>query len=144
MYATIIGGSYHKYHFCRDKCFVETNTCLTKQVFCRDKHVFDKTGVLSRHKYACRDKTYVTTNIYHWRELPQVSLLSLAATKHLSRKNYCLSRQTRVCPHQRFAGTSFTKRQEKRRKKTCFVATKMILVASPANDTRQRQRTVCT
>ena len=49
-------GSCHKYHFCRDKGFVATNTCLkgerergrnisvaTKDVFCRDKHVFNDT-----------------------------------------------------------------------------------------------------
>ena len=43
-----IGGSCHKYNFCRDK-----------HVFCRDK-----TRVLSRQKYACGDKhVSVATNI---------------------------------------------------------------------------------
>ena len=42
-----IGGSCHKYNFCRDKGF---------------KH--DKTLLLLRQKYACRDKTFVTTNIF--------------------------------------------------------------------------------
>ena len=46
----IIGGNCHKYHFCRDKSLVVTNTCLSRQstsfvatkecLFCRDKHVF--------------------------------------------------------------------------------------------------------
>ena len=53
---TIIGGSYHKYHFCRDKTrllsrqkyacdwtFVVTNVC-------RDKHMYVATKVLLRQK----------------------------------------------------------------------------------------------
>ena len=75
----IMGGSCHKYHFCRDKHVFVT----TKHVFCRDK------------KYACRDKTFVPTKL-------------------------CLSRQI------------FDKH--------LFVATKTILVAAPANDTRGRRR----
>ena len=27
----IIGGSCHKYHFCRDKCFVATNTRFSRE-----------------------------------------------------------------------------------------------------------------
>ena len=41
-----------KYHFCRDTHFVITKMCLLIQIrVCRDK-----THVLSRQKYACRDK----------------------------------------------------------------------------------------
>ena len=51
---SIIGGSCHEYHFCRDKTLVATNKCCsekhtfveTKDVFCRDKH----TKLLSRQK----------------------------------------------------------------------------------------------
>ena len=81
----IIGWSCHKYHFCRNKSFVASNTCLsqrkfclnkytfvtTKDTFCCDKHVFVTTKVcLSRQNYVCRDKclswhdkTFVATKI---------------------------------------------------------------------------------
>ena len=87
---TTIGGSCHKYEFCRDKhilvakknaCFVATKVCLSRQNlprqnyvcsdkiflsnFCRDKHVFvcrNRRHVLSRH--VSRDKSkLVATNI---------------------------------------------------------------------------------
>ena len=64
----IIRGSYHKYHFCRDKTQSLTNTHLSRQTrVCRDK-----TRLLSRKKYACRVlsrqnyvcvKGFVTTSI---------------------------------------------------------------------------------
>ena len=47
----IIGGSCHKYNFCRDKSFVPT------KIFCRDKHNFVATKLLSRQAYFCRDNT---------------------------------------------------------------------------------------
>ena len=49
----IIGGSCHKYHFCRDKSFV-----VIKDVFCSSKHVFvaPKVSVLWRQNYVCRAK----------------------------------------------------------------------------------------
>ena len=48
----IIGGSCSKYHFFRDKCFVATNTCLSRQTCV----YHDKTRLLSRsrQKYVCR------------------------------------------------------------------------------------------
>ena len=46
----ITGGSCHKYHFGRDKSFV-------------DKSMLVVTKVLSRKNYVCRDKTFVTTYI---------------------------------------------------------------------------------
>ena len=52
----LIGGSCHKYRFCRDKSFIATNT--TKHVFCRDK-----TFVVTKDLF-CRDKhVFVTTKI---------------------------------------------------------------------------------
>ena len=83
----IIGGSCHKYHFCRDK-----------YVFVATKHVF------------CRDKSM------------------LVATK-------LLSPQTRVCRH--IFATIFLYFCRDKRRVCCdktFVATKMIHVATPAND----------
>ena len=84
----ITGGSCHKYHFGRDKSFV-------------DKSMLVVMKVLSRKNYVCRDKTFVTTYI---------------------------------CRDKHNFGSILLSRQ-----KTCFVATnafatKMILVAAPAND----------
>ena len=45
--AGIVGGSCHKYHFCRDKTRVGRG----------------KTRLLSRQKYACHDKTFVATKL---------------------------------------------------------------------------------
>ena len=94
---TVIGGSCHKYHFCRDKSicrdkhnikytFVATKLCLSRQV-------------LSRPTYFCRDQhTFVVTNIL------------------LSRQKTCF---------------------------VVFVATNMILVAAPANDSGHQWTTPC-
>ena len=75
---TITGGSCHKYHFCRDKSFVATNTCLSRQ-----NPSFAATKVsLSREKYFCRDKSFVATSI----------LLSCQKTCFVA-TNTCFSRQ---------------------------------------------------
>ena len=75
-----IGGSRHKYHFCRDKTFcrdkyvclspqntsfITTKVCLSRQNFCRDKIMFVATiTCLSRQKYTCRDKhIFVVTKV---------------------------------------------------------------------------------
>ena len=137
-------------YFCRDKhvqryayrykAFVATNTCkgmlietkllsrqtrakvcLSRQSFCRDKHV---------QRYAYRDKAFVATNTCKGM-LIETKLLSrqtrACRDKHYfvaKRKeketcfvvtNICVSRQTRVCCDK------------------TFVATKIILVAAPAN-----------
>ena len=71
--------SCHKYHFCRDKCFVATNIFLSRQNVCCDKHNFVTTNffprlsrqnyvcsraniILSRQKF-CPDKRFVTANV---------------------------------------------------------------------------------
>ena len=56
----IMGRSCHKSHFCRDKNFVMTNTCLLWQT-----HVcHDKTCLLLQQKYASCNKTFVTTKYF--------------------------------------------------------------------------------
>ena len=44
---------------CRDKTVVVTNTGVSRQIFCRDKHNFVATKLLSRQAYFCRDKRLV-------------------------------------------------------------------------------------
>ena len=46
----IIGGSCHKYHFCRDKYVF----AATKHVFCRDKSMLVATKLLSPQTRVCR------------------------------------------------------------------------------------------
>ena len=65
---------------------------------------------------------------YHGRELPQVSFLT--------RQKFCLDKHVFVatkhvvCVRQQFCRIVLSRQQ------TCFVATKMILVAAPANHTK--------
>ena len=85
---------------------------------------------------------------YDWRELPQVSLLS--QQKYASRdKNYvCRAKimfvATNICPDKHvFVTTKVLSRQAyfcRDNKKKCFVATKIILVAAPAD---ARTKHVC-
>ena len=129
----VIGGRCHKYHFCRDFFFsqqtrvccdrtrllsrqsilVATKLCLSRQSyvcpkdgFCLDKHVFVATKVSLSRQNCCRDKTVVMTKL-------------------------CLSRQKYVCHDKTFDAISMLLSLQK----TCFVATKMILVAAHTNDT---------
>ena len=112
----ITGGSCYKYA-CHDTTFVATKLLLSRQnIFvatniCRDKY-FVVTGILlSRQNNFCLEKKYA----YH--------------DKTFVATNTCLLRQIFVvskifCCH-----------------KHNFVATKIILVASPANDTSTRDAT---
>ena len=124
------GGSCHKYHFCRDKIhllsrqkyacrektFVATKLCLSWQnIFVATKrlsqifvttNVFVTTKVLWWQAYFCRDKRHVLS----WQICVCHNKSKLFVTKVLSQQNY-------VCCDK------------------SFVATKMMLVAAPTNDT---------
>ena len=102
-----IGGSCYKYHFCRDKSFVMTNTS-----FVATNVLLRQTSLLSRQEYFCRDKSM------------------LVETK-------LLPQQTDICGNKRFIATNMIVSRQKTcffREKHVFVATKMRLVAAPAND----------
>ena len=119
----------------RDKSFVATNTCLsrlslagaaTSSIFVVTKVCLlrqtcvcrDKTRLLSRQKYACRNKAFVSTKTG-------------------------LSRQTQVCRDVFVATNTCLSRHMFCRDKR-FVARKMILVAAPANDREQaRKNSIC-
>ena len=119
----IIGGSCQKYHFLSRQKF-----CRDKHVFVATKHVFVPTKYLSRQAYFCRDKKPVCRD-----------KSKLVVTKLLSRQNYVcrdksifayahtpkkmcfvLSQQTRVC--------------RELLSQHVFVATKSILMTDPTND----------
>ena len=62
-----IGGSRHKYHFCRGKTFCREKHVFvtTKHVFYRDKSILVTTKLLLRHNYVCRSNhVFVTTKVY--------------------------------------------------------------------------------
>ena len=108
--ATIIGGSCHKYHFCRDKSILVATKLLLRQIFVATKYNFVATKVLSQQTYFCRDKRRICVDKHIFVATKDVFCRDkhVFATKPLSR----------VCH------------------KT-FVATKMILVVAPANDKQQ-------
>ena len=86
---------------------------LSWQKFCHDKRVcHDKTGLLSQQKYACRDKSFVMTE------------LCLSQQNNCLWLTYCLwQKWTKiVCDKNNNCHDNF------------FVATKMILVAAPTSD----------
>ena len=71
---SLIGGSCHKYHFCRDKTFcrdkkgkkkkfVATNICHDKR-FVTTKNIFVATSILLSRQKTC----YVATNTCLWRQ----------------------------------------------------------------------------
>ena len=94
------------------------------KLLARQKYVFVATNpILLRQAYFCRDKhVFVATKHVFCRDKSM-----LAATKHFSRQNIFLA--TKVC---------LFCREKRRVKKTCQKdVSKMILLAAPANDTRQ-------
>ena len=132
MIVPIIGESCHKYNFCRDKCFVATKVCLSRQTRVgRDKHTFVATNICrEKHNFVptkpCNGKltclsrqntSFVSTKIFCRDKNNFVAIKVLSRQAYFCRdERRVLSRQTRVC-----------------RDKT-VVATKMILVAAPASD----------
>ena len=148
----IIGGSCHKYHFCRDKTFVVTNTCLwqtflvtktSRQTFCLDKLTFVATNTcllrqnisfvstkacLLRQNF-CRDKqVFVATTIFcHGKHTFVISRDKDVATNVLSRQAYfCRDKQMFV------ATTIFChdKHTVVATKDSFFVATNNVFVAT--------------
>ena len=90
---------------------VVTKVCRTRQNFCRDKIMFVAICVLSTH-ICCDKHVFVATKA------------SMSQTKRLPR-------QTHFCCDKTLVATGL----HLSRQNTGFVATKMILVAAPANDT---------
>ena len=94
---TITGGSCHKYHFCRDKHFVATNTCLSWQ-----------------------NTSFVTTKLLLWRLPPMIVYRSVAQTwlasqvrvelpRHHCHVKNCSWLQRNGCPQACFCGVFFVR-----------------------------------
>ena len=113
----MVGGSCHKYHFCRDKSFN----------FCRDKHVFVST------KYFCRNKSFVMTNKHNFVCL---SKSHVSRDKMFVASNRILSQQAYFCRDKRRVlswPTIYLSRQTRVCRDKAFVRTKMTSAAAPAN-----------
>ena len=110
--SSIIGGSCHKYHFCRDNSFVATNTSGQKTCFVATKLCF-RDIIMFVATNVCRDMFCHHKNILSWR------------TYFFSRQNFCHDKHTFVATKHAFC------------RDKSFVATKLILVTAPANDTPQ-------
>ena len=99
----MINHSWHVDHVC----------CLLSLAGAATRIIFVVTKVLLRQKYACRNKTFVTTNTF-------------VATKVFSRQKYFVATNIIFSLRQMFCHGKHT-----------FVVTKIILVAAPANDSLQ-------
>ena len=154
--------------FCCDKLtFVATNTCLPRRntsfvvsKVCLSRHFAvtnlllsrqtrvcrDETRLLSCQKYVCPDiccdkLTFVATNTCLPRRNTSFVVSKVCLSRHLLRQTYFCRDKHVFCRNKRnFAATKVLSRRAKdvSRQKTCFVATKMILVAAPASDSMQR------
>ena len=115
----IFGGSCSKYHF------VVSKICLLQQNYvCRDKQVSQEN--ICGNKQFCYNKT--TSILLSQQKCVCCNKSMLVATKLLSWQNY-------VCCDNSFATTSILLLQQK----TCFVTTKIILVAATTNDSWKGQ-----
>ena len=85
----IIGGSCHKYIFCRGKTFIVTNICRNKHNFCRDKHVFCR----NKRRLLSRQSTLVATKLLVSKHL--VSKL-LSQQNYVSQQKFCRDKHTFV------------------------------------------------
>ena len=133
---TILGGSCHKYHFCRgktrllsrqkyvchDKTFASTKVCLSRQNLRLDKSMFVTTKLSPRQKYVCHDKTFASTKVCLSRQNFRLVKSMFVTTKLSPRQRY-------VCHDKTFASTKVClSRQNFRLDKSMFVTTKLRLV----------------
>ena len=81
-------------YFCRDKFFISINICRDKQ-FCPDK-----TRLLSRQKYACRD------NFCHDKKLFVATKIFCATNIILPRQKFCRGKHTFVATKECFVATN--------------------------------------
>ena len=106
---------------CDRHIFVVTNIVATKHVFCHDNGMLVVTKLLSRQTHVCHDK-YLSQQKYACHDKT-----SVVTKLCLSRQTFCHGRHTCVATEDVFC-------QDK-----AFVATKLMLVAVPASDTKQQE-----
>ena len=99
-------------------------SCLGRPALCDCACQMEQTKQNQRASFKYLPAAVGGSPAYHWLELPQVSFLS--------RQTRLLSRQKYACRDKTFVATKDVFCHDKH----VFVATKMILVAAPANDTR--------
>ena len=121
MVITIIGGSCHKYHFCGNKRSVMTNMSVVTNMFLSWQNMsFVTTKVCSSQQNFCRDKImFVATNICHDKHVFVTTKVLSWQAYFCHNKRHVLSWQNYICCYNILS---------------YFVATKITLVAAPAND----------
>ena len=106
-YVAFIGGSCHKYTFCRNKsivatntCFVATKVCLPQQFFL-SRHNFSRDKYLSRQNLPYDKHTFVATkDVFCHDKYVCHDKTKLVATKLLSRSNFvCRDKNMFVTPN---------------------------------------------
>ena len=108
--------------------FVSTKVCLSRQTFCRDKLT-----VVTTNFVFCIDKSMSAST--HTCLSRQIFL----TTKVLSRQKYFVATNILLCRDKSFVAASILlSRQTRVHGDKGFVATKMILLAAPASDSRQQ------
>ena len=113
---TILGGSCHKYHFCRGKTFASTKVCLSRQNFRLDKSMFVTTKLSPRQKYVCHDKTFASSKVCLSRQNFLLDKGMFVTTKLSPRQKY-------VCHDKTFASTKVCLSRQNFR--LVFVTTKL-------------------
>ena len=145
----IIGGNCQKYHFCRDKTFVYV--FLSRQTYaCRDKDIFVATNICrEKHNFVATKQAFVATKIfYRDKSFVAANIIVSRQKACFVPTNTCLSRQKYFdCDKSFVAANIIVSRQKAcfvptntcllRQTCVCFVATKMILAAAPASDTKE-------
>ena len=117
------------FFFCRDKSLLLLLllSFVAKKIVCRNKIFLCRQNVC-HDKQFCRDKSFVWTSILLSRQ-----------TRVCRDKTSLLSRQKYACPDKKFVATNACSFVATRHLFNFFVATTMILVASPAIDSLGRR-----
>ena len=156
MLKSIVDGSRHKYHFCRDKhVFVAptkkqnkntTTKNTTKTRLLSRQKVFIATKVLSRQAYFCHDKktcfvvesTCLSRQKHACRHKTFVKIMFVAINQTIFSRKNVFHRHTLVATKKVLCRDK--KRVMPRQTRVCrddiFAATEMIVVAAPATDKR--------
>ena len=122
------------------RVFVGTNMCLSRQntSFVATKVMFITTKLLSPQNYVCHDKTFVATKLCVTEWPGSFTCLSRQNFHHQKNDTCIIFSWKQTC----FVATKLLSRQNYVCREQNFVATKMILVAGPANDAQGHHRTI--
>ena len=96
MIVPIIGEGCHKYNFCRDKRFVATKVCLSRQIrVCRDKHNFAR-KLMSEQAYVFVATKHVCLSVEYKQQNTSVSLYNIILSRQKFIQKFCRGKHTFV------------------------------------------------